>query len=378
MATTPEQRARWIRPLTGTATDQSVVRLYELDLTGIQSAFTGANGPLVRYHDGEGGGTIRFNAHDYSPWPLRAQGFEWNTQGTLPRPTLTVSNIGSIVSALCREYRDCVGAVVTVRHTFAAYLTLPAGSEPSNKELTPMVFTVERKTAENNTICSFDLASPYDAEGVVLPRRQVLATACPWLYRGVECTYPAPTAGGKGWPVGNRLGKYFPGAFTDGLVSADGTQLASNTASFHTTPSHLSDVGKLISGANFVSGTKVAAVVSAMVVNLTVKAIPGSSVHFNINRTAGRLPNGDSGMPLAWSATTAYSFNDTAYVMVKGVRVYAVSKVAGVASNLNHQVYDENYWRLDVCLKKQTDCEDHFGADSQLPYGGMPGANKLS
>jgi hypothetical protein len=30
-----------------------------------------------------------------------------------------------------------------------------------------------------------------------------------------------------------------------------------------------------------------------------------------------------------------------------------------------------------VCLKKQSDCETHFGANARLPYGGFPGANKL-
>jgi hypothetical protein len=162
--------------------------------------------------------------------------------------------------------------------------------------------------------------------------------------------------------------------FNDGLVSPDGTQLASDLADFRATPPESSDVGKVISGPNFAYGTKVSAVVSGSVVNLSVKATPGSPVSFTINRTVGRLPGGGTSMPRAYDAATTYHANDCAYVLVKGVRVYAVSK-----QNLNvgHSVYDENWWWLDVCLKKLSDCELHFGALSPLPYGGFPGANKL-
>jgi hypothetical protein len=172
----------------------------------------------------------------------------------------------------------------------------------------------------------------------------------------------------------NRLGAVFPGLFTDGLVSSDGTQLASSAASFHTSPSELSDVGKLITGTNFAPGTLVAAVVSSSVVNLSVKATPGSGLTFNINRTAGRLPGGGTSLPLAYNPATTYALNDTAYVMINGLRTYAVSKANG---NTGNSVYDENFWYLDVCLKKLSDCKLHFGGNVPLPYGGFPGANKL-
>lgn len=367
---TPDQQSRWLEP-------GVLVTLYELDLSGKFSAFTGSPGPILYFHGhaaASGSNNLLFRSHTYGPYPIKAEGFEWNTRGTLPRPTLSVSNIGSVVSALCREYEDLVGATVIQRHTFENFLDDRPDHGPPYKEFPAQIFAVERKASETNTLCTFELATAMDAEGVTLPRRQVLATACPWTYRGVECGYAAPVAGGSGWPVMNRLGQHFGEAFDDGLVSPDGTQLASDDANFRTDPAHLSDVGKVVSGANFVPGTMVAAVVSESVVNLSANATPGSPVHFNINRTTGRSPGGATGMPQPWSATTVYSENDTAYVMVKGVRVYAVSKKP---TNVGHPIYDENFWMLDVCLKKLSDCEYHFGHGNPLPYGGMPGAAKL-
>jgi phage-related protein len=51
--------------------------------------------------------------------------------------------------------------------------------------------------------------------------------------------------------------------------------------------------------------------------------------------------------------------------------------VSKVANNQGHPITDENWWWLDVCLKKFSDCELHFGVNQPLTYGGFPGANKL-
>jgi lambda family phage minor tail protein L len=367
MPTYPDQRARSLEP-------GELIVLYELDLTAKISKYTGAPGTIFYFHDGiqQGTNLISFKGHTYSPFPIKAEGFEWNTRGVLPRPKLTVSNIGSVVSALCLEFDDLIGATLVQRRTFSAFIG--GGSEPDNtKEFTPQIFVIDRKASETNTSVSFELATGMDAEGVLLPRRQVLATACPFLYRGTECGYPAPSAGGSGWPVFNRLGAVFPGGhFTDGAVPAgqNKLKLTSATAVFHTSPSQLSDVGKVIKGSNFVAGTLVAAVDSATQITLSYPAIaenPTPNLVFDIVRTNGRTSGGStSTLPLAWDAATTYSANDTAYVIVNGLRIYAVSKVG---SNLNHPVYDENYWYLDVCLKKQSDCEYHFGQANPLPYG---------
>jgi lambda-like phage minor tail protein L len=297
--TTPDQRARRLSP-------GELITLYELDLTGLGA-------PSVFYfHDGidQGANQIGFATHTYVPMPIKAEGFEMNSRGTLPRPKMTVSNIGSVISSLLLQYGDFVGGTLKMRMTFSVYVlrngvkvdATEYDAQPPWKEFTPQIFTIDRKASETNTFVAFELATPMDSEGILLPRRQILATACPFTYRGTECGYPAPPGSGNvdGKPKTNRLGANFTGTLVD---------------------------------------------------------------------------RG------AWSDTATYAVNDYAYVLVGGVRVYAVCKAGHNNSALLRSFYDENFWMLDVCLKKQSDCEKHFDRLAQhdpLPYGGYPGANKLT
>jgi len=159
-----------------------------------------------------GANQIVFQGKTFTPYPIKAENFSWNTRGTAPRPTLTVSNIGSVCSALLRQYGDFVGCKLTVRQTFARYVQ--GGSEPDGtKEFTPLVFFVDRKSAENNTICSFELSTPWDAQGKMLPGRQILANYCPFTYRGTECGY-------TGVPKQNRNGSFFSLITNRGLYNS--------------------------------------------------------------------------------------------------------------------------------------------------------------
>jgi lambda family phage minor tail protein L len=301
---------------------------------------------------------IVFKANTYNPFPIKAEGFEWSTSGTLPRPKLTVSNIGSVVSALLRQYDDFIGATLTMRQTFSNYVQ--GGSEPDDtKEFTPQIFVVDRKSAETNSMCSFDLATGMDAEGIVLPRRQVLATACPWIYRGPECGY-------TGVPKTNRTGATHNGplvdrgvynpdvSFTNGSSTIADATYTSATAAFRT-----DDVGKTITGPFIPANTIIAVRNSATSIELSANA---TGTRSNLSFTIV-------------SRNVTYAAGNYVYVVVNGVRVYAVSKVA---NNTGHSIYDEAWWMLDVCLKSEADCETHFGAGVQLPYGGFPAADKLA
>jgi len=39
----------------------------------------------------------------------------------------------------------------------------------------------------------FELSSPLDLVGVMLPRRVIIQNVCPWVYRGAECGYAGST-----------------------------------------------------------------------------------------------------------------------------------------------------------------------------------------
>jgi lambda family phage minor tail protein L len=167
----------------------TLVKLFVLDLTA-------EAGPILRFHPYTNlvPNTIIFQGETYNPFPIADEGWDVNTKGTLPKPVVTVSNVGGLVSGLLRLYGDFVGCTITRKRTFAQFLDGAAEADPT-AEFPPDVFTVDRRKLENNTVVGFELASNFDAEGVLLPRRQIIANFCQWIYRGADCTYAgAPVA----------------------------------------------------------------------------------------------------------------------------------------------------------------------------------------
>lgn len=68
------------------------------------------------------GDGIVFDSLLYRRYPIQASGFDKIGNGSIPRPKLTISNIGGIIGSLTREYNDLVGAKLTRTRTFARYL----------------------------------------------------------------------------------------------------------------------------------------------------------------------------------------------------------------------------------------------------------------
>lgn len=136
--------------------------------------------------------SITFQGHSYVAFPIKGEGWDWSTQTQLPRPKITIANIDSEISAYLRQYGDFVGATFIRRRTYAEFLDGVGGTNHYAEEFTPDVFTVERKTMETNSHVEFELTSAFDAEGIALPRRQILGTFCPWEYRGDGCLWAGP------------------------------------------------------------------------------------------------------------------------------------------------------------------------------------------
>jgi lambda family phage minor tail protein L len=92
----------------------ALVELYELD-----GAAVGAD--MFRFHGMTSVGSVWWQGNEYSPWPIRAQGFA-RTSDRPPEPKLLVGNLDGSISALCMYYDDMVGAKVVRHRTFAKYL----------------------------------------------------------------------------------------------------------------------------------------------------------------------------------------------------------------------------------------------------------------
>lgn len=162
----------------------AVIELFQLDASN-----QGVAQPLY-FHAGTNAlrQPVVFQGISYTPFPLEISGFEYNGRGTLPRPTMRVSNIFSTITALLLEYNDLVGARLTRVRTLARYLDGQPAADPG-AEFPREIYYVDRKVSESRDMVEFELASALDLAGVQLPRRQIIQNTCPWVYRSAECGY---------------------------------------------------------------------------------------------------------------------------------------------------------------------------------------------
>ena len=196
----------------------AIIELFELELI---TAIHGSN-EIYRFHAGTNlvdNGDIIWRGNSYLKFPIEADGFEYNGQGTLPRPKIRVSNILGTITAIILTLPDGLeGAKVTRIRTLAKYLdaaNFPApgslltedddvllledGSsfllEPINpteefsSEFPREIYYIDRKTAENRELVEFEMVSAFDLAGVRAPKRQCISNICQWVYRSSECSY---------------------------------------------------------------------------------------------------------------------------------------------------------------------------------------------
>jgi len=235
-----------------------LIDLFELDMS---TGTAPSTEPIFRWHSGinENYQEIVWQGNRYSSFPIEADGFEFSGKGSIPRPTLTVANITTLLSGVLSSYDDLVGSKVTRKRTFAKYLDAycytggyPAGgtcasesggapfslsksdcldatkngsagtwttytssscaSSNSNTGIwyasaladdeaffAEEIWYIDRKATETRTHIEFELTAAHDVHGVKLPGRSVIANTCPWAYRGVECGY----SGSNYWKVDN-------------------------------------------------------------------------------------------------------------------------------------------------------------------------------
>lgn len=132
----------------------------------------------------------------YTPLPIEVEGFDKNTQGTLPTPKVRVANIEGMFSALLEEVgSDLAGAMITRKRTYARYLdavNFPEGNLDAdrNQHLPDEDWFIEQKTGETTFgLIEWELSSVFDLAGVQLPGRQVLQNSCSFEYKDVNCRY---------------------------------------------------------------------------------------------------------------------------------------------------------------------------------------------
>lgn len=215
----------------------AVIELFELRL---DSSLHGSS-DVYRWHAGMSRNdrnqdvNVVFDGNEYTRLPVKAEGFEYTSTGTLPRPTLTVSNLDSTMTVLLALVNattagnDLGGAEVRRIRTLKKYLddinfrfenvaisqggdTLttqggdtfnletvgnPSGVPDPNAQFPQERWFIDRKASESRDAVTFELASKFDLAGQKLPKRQVIANVCQWIYKSTECGYDPATGPGK-------------------------------------------------------------------------------------------------------------------------------------------------------------------------------------
>ena len=167
----------------------SLVVLYSLDLTELGDSIYYFHAGTNELHT-----SVVWQGIEYLPFPIEARGFDVSSNGEIPRPTITVSNILGTIGTLTRTLDDLVGAKVNRKRTFMKYLDAVNFAD-GNRLADPNVFFdddvfyIDRKVSENASLIEFELSSNWDVEGLKVPKRQIIQNICPWSYRSSECSY---------------------------------------------------------------------------------------------------------------------------------------------------------------------------------------------
>ena len=130
---------------------------------------------------------IIWQNNKYTRMPCEASGFKYSAKGTLPRPTITFSNLlGSISSILAdtnliTPFIDMQTAKVTRIRTLSKFLDSvnfpsnvnPFGTPDPLTEMPREVYFIDKKSLENREVVQFELVSSFDLSGVGAPKQLV-------------------------------------------------------------------------------------------------------------------------------------------------------------------------------------------------------------
>ena len=159
---------------------KTVVELFDFELNTAQHGET----TVYRFTNtkNELGNDIVWQGNTYTAIPLKAEGYEASGQGTLPRPSISVSNLLGTFTTLIAILPDGLeGCKVTRTRTLSKYLDAVNFTGSSNSDADPTsyfrprdIYFIDRKAMENRDVISYEMCSAFDLAGVRLPKRQIL------------------------------------------------------------------------------------------------------------------------------------------------------------------------------------------------------------
>lgn len=136
---------------------------------------------------------IMFQGVEYTAIGCQSEGYDLIGQGSIPNPTIALSNVGNVVSNLVYKlintqgYR-LEGSRVTRITTSKKFLDGQSNAGDSIRQNQPDIYALEQMVELTYQAVKFRLATSYDLEGDLLPNRIALRS-CSAVYRSTQCSY---------------------------------------------------------------------------------------------------------------------------------------------------------------------------------------------
>lgn len=151
------------------------VELYIIDASHI-------DGPVYYFVNEAVTGGVSFDGQVYSPFPIKTSDWEITSQGSLPRPKVSVANVNGLFSMLNLLYNDLLGTTVTRIRTYKRFLDGQSDADPLQRF--PLdIYKLEQKTRQDDEVCSWDMRASMDIRGKQLPGRKIIQGWCSRKYR---------------------------------------------------------------------------------------------------------------------------------------------------------------------------------------------------
>ena len=162
----------------------AIIELFTLTL---DATLHGAS-TVYRFHNGSNmnaNGNIVWAGNTYEKFPIQCEGFQFGSTGTLPRPTISVSNIFGTITALLQAANqttignDLNGTKLVRIRTLAKVLdavnfegnTNPYGTPDPTAEFPQEIYFLDRKITETRDVVQWEAISALDLVNVKLPKR---------------------------------------------------------------------------------------------------------------------------------------------------------------------------------------------------------------
>jgi lambda family phage minor tail protein L len=384
-----------------------LIELFELKFDSTTLYFhSGVQENLTSVQFRDDGGTLR----TYTAIPLQAKGFKSDPSSTSARPTITFANVSDIFKSSITDYENLLGATLTRRTTLEKYLN----SNPA-VEFPRQVYIFDRISTLTKTTVSFECSTPFDLQGIILPKRQVLANGCPWIYQGADHTLNEyEKVGACTW---NRESKY-KAAYKSSLNGATEYISLVNLDNEYIVPAtgesgaitFSSTVSSITENSYYTTNTTLGGTVRRLKKDGSIDTsadsttVPNYWQAFKTSNSPGTLTDNNVLVKRirVWdtysASTTYYAYTDDRYNDYVRYTVGGLIKLwKAKKTSIGQTPEFGDYWEPgDVCSKTMTGCKMRYGFDPisigtatstgkanpstevVLPFGGFPGSQKFS